>query len=1109
MPIVAGRRVVSGWWCDAAMVVLERPGATTRRRGDERGGGSTPYAVARAGRRDVVPVLDETQEVAAAHRSGRAVVLGAPGTGKTAVAVHAVLSRLREGAAPGSCLVLAASRGAAAQLRDRIAEVAPGAAERPLARTPSSLAFALLSAQATAEGLPAPRLLSGPEQDIVLRELLAGHAAGVGRPPAWPDGLGEALSRRGFRDELRDLLMRATERDLPPAGLAALGRRHRRPEWVAAAAVAEEYEDVTALATPGAYDPAAILGAAADAVERDDRLVADALPGLGFLVVDDAQELTPPAVRLLDRIATDGVDLLLIGDPDAATQTFRGADPRAFTALARGGPVHVLGRRWRQRGGPAAVTDRVATRVGVLGVAAHRRPDAAEAAAVPGAPEPGARVILARSAAEEARHVAAALREAHLLGGHAWSRMAVVVRSVDHAASLRRTLLGAGVPHLLVGAQEPLREQPVTEALLTLLQVALAVACEDPTPLAPEQVAGLLGSPVGGVDGMTLRRLRRVLRSLDHPPSAQRGTPGRSAEEALLAGLLGDPVLDGTGAAGAGPRRLARAIDAGARAARRKEGRWAPGVSAESVLWAVWDALGVAETWRRTALAGGSAGARADRDLDAVVALFDAAERYGDRLPGRGPEGFVAQVAVQDVAGDSLVVQAPTDDAVTVTTPQGAAGREWDLVVVAGVQDGVWPDLRLRGSILGSQDLVDRLAGRGGDPRAALAAVAHDEVRLFHVAVSRTRGDLIVTAVAGPDERPSPLLELVEPGATDPDRLVDAPPREPTLTGLVARLRRDVVLAPTEAERRAAARRLLLVADRGVAGAAPSSWWGLATWSDDRPRRREDSPVVVSPSHVESFGQCELRWLFQASGADPRLPGGADAVGSLVHALAAEVDNADPAALHGALDERWGSLGLPAGWAGERRRLLAHDMLDRLARYHAQSTAEGWQVVGREVPAAADLGPVHVRGRIDRLERGPDGSLRVVDLKTGSSKPTRGDLARHGQLGSYQTLVEAGGLAGTGSESLEACQVDGPAGAGTRSAGAALLQLGPAAASLKVDLQLQPPVNSDDDPEWAERLLRRTADGMAGSRFTARTGAWCRTCRFRGSCPASGDGEEI
>ncbi|MEP7160056.1 MAG: PD-(D/E)XK nuclease family protein [Dermatophilaceae bacterium] len=1086
--------------------------------------------------------LDPDERAVACHRGGRAVVLGAPGTGKTTAVLAAVFDRIDEGVSPDACLVLTPRRSAAAELRDRIATGLSRAATQPLARTPSSLAFALLSARAAAERMPEPRLLSGPEQDVILRELLAGHADGLGRRAAWPDRLAGALATRGFRGELRDLLMRATERDISPSELASLGRRLRRPEWVAAAAVAEEYEDVTALSSPGGYDPAAILGAAADALDADPDLLASVLPGLAVIVMDDAQELTPPGARLVARAASLGADLLLVGDPDAATHSFRGADPQLFTSMAGGGPTYVLRHRWRSSGEPAAVADRVAGRIGVHGSAAHRAPAPAQPEPLPAEAgvdaSPRARVLLASTAAEESRHVVQALRNAHLLHDLPWSHMAVIVRGGHRAGGLRRALCAAGVPHAVAGTQGPLREEPVVRALMLLLRVSLSVASSEaqpePEPLSSDEAYELLTSPLGGMDGLAVRRMRRALRraaaevqrrsmgsreattSLDVSPVAARG-----AQDVLVAGLLGDGVLDEIGAVGEAPRRLARALTAGARAARREGGRWDRGVSAHSVLWAIWEGLGVAETWRRTAVAGGSAGTWADRCLDAAVALFDAAARYVDRLPGRGPDGFWAHLESQDVAGDSLVVAAPADDAVTLTTPQGAAGREWDLVVVAGVQDGVWPDLRLRGSILGSQDLVEWASGRppGGPEsvRAAIAAVAHDETRLFHVAVTRTRGDLLVTAVAGAEDQPSPFLELVEAGATDPDRPADAAPREITLPGAVAELRRAVVLAATDAQRLAAARRLRLLDARGVRGAHPASWWGLADVSDDRPRRDGGDTLIVSPSHVEALQQCGLRWLFQTSGGDPRTGGGADAVGTLVHAIAAEVDNADPAALHIALDARWPSLGVPDGWVSERRRRLAHDMLSRLARYHAHADAAGWALVGREVTLRAQVGPVTVRGRVDRLERSADGSLRVVDLKTGSSKPRHTDIARHPQLGAYQAMVEEGELADSEASDDPSATL-GEQGSGevgrtrheaARSGGAALLQLGSAAATTKVDVQVQAALGSDEEPGWAHRLLADAADAMASSTFAASSGPWCRTCRFRASCPASADGKVI
>ena len=75
---------------------------------------------------------------------------------------------------------------------------------------------------------------------------------------------------------------------------------------------------------------------------------------------------------------------------------------------------------------------------------------------------------------------------------------------------------------------------------------------------------------------------------------------------------------------------------------------------------------------------------------------------------------FLDSLAGQEIAGDTLAERAPRGDAVAVLTAHRAKGLEWDLVVVAGVQEGSWPDLRQRGSLLGMDELVDVVAGRDG-----------------------------------------------------------------------------------------------------------------------------------------------------------------------------------------------------------------------------------------------------------------------------------------------------------------------------------------------------------------------------------------------------------
>ena len=1017
------------------------------------------------------PVLDASQQGVVEHRGPVLRVLGAPGTGLSTVAVEVVAQRVERGEATADgCLLLAPTRLAAARLRDAVTARLGGTTTTPLARTHQSLGFGILREAAALVGDPTPRLLSGPEQDVILGELLAGHAAGESEAPPWPASVHLALPTRTFRGELRDLLMRAVELGLDPEDLARLGRAHDRPEWVAAAHVLLEYDEVTALSAPGAFDPAWILGAAADHLEADPEALDRLRAGVRLVVVDDAQELTPAALRLLQVVvAGGGVDLVLLGDPDAATQTFRGADPRLFVTAWPDAPTRLLSTSYRCGGEVLVAATRVAAHVGVVGGAAHRR--------VAAAPHGGdVEAHLLRTAAQEASYVAGRLREAHLLDGVPWSRMAVVVRGGGRTATLRRVLRGAGVPVDTATADLPVRDEAAVRPFLTLLRCALDVVA-GAEQLDPADVVDVLTSPVGGADAVLLRRLRRSLRRLELDDGG-----GRPSDVLLAEAVLNPFPLDRVGPEAGPARRAHRVLAAAVDALRDGDG-------VEVVLWRMWSASGLAGPWRDAALGGGAGGGRADRDLDAVLGLFDAAARFVDRLPGASPADFLDHVLGQDVAGDTLVARAPAGESVALVTPAASAGLEWDLVVVAGVQEGVWPDLRLRGSLLGSTDLVDLVTGRGGDPRAARAQVRHDETRLFHVAVTRARHRLVVTAVRSEDEQPSPFLDVVDP--LPHARAFTDVARPLTLPGLVAELRRELA-GDDPGVRGAAVTALATLAAQGVPGADPAQWWALRDVSDDRPRRAPGVPVSVSPSTIDHFGRCRLQWVLRAAGGDGPSMGAQD-IGTLVHEVAHDLGDTDAATYAAELEARWGRLGLAPGWLSRRDLGRAQSMTTRLARYVGEADAAGWRKAASEERIRVALGRAVVAGQVDRVEVDAGGRVRVVDLKTGASKPTLDEVRRHGQLGAYQLAVEEGAFTQHGD----------------RSGGAALLQLGRAAAAKSTSLQLQPPLELDDEPAWARELVEEVADGMSGAVFAATPGSQCGTCQVKDSCPAYAEGRRL
>ncbi|WP_227994526.1 UrvD/REP family ATP-dependent DNA helicase [Luteimicrobium xylanilyticum] len=1079
------------------------------------------------------PAQTAALEAAAGLGAGEAlVVLGAPGTGKTTVAVEVAALALAQGAAPHEVLLLAPSRRAADSLRDVLTYRAASTLSAPLVRTAASAAFAVLCSRAEALGDPLPTLVSGPEQDLLLSELLAGHVAGAGVPLRLPPGLPEeVLGLRGFRQELRDLLMRAAEHDLLPSELAALGRLHDRPEWELAAQLYEEYLAVTALGTGtpdrGArVDPAVVVAEAADALRTWD---AD-LPGVPrprwrLVVVDDYQEATAATAALLEVLRDAGARLVLLGDPDVAVQTFRGASPALLgQAGARPGrgpgqvgafdarTVH-LGTAWRHPEGLRDVVTRVTAAIPTLGAAAHRR-------ATPGGPidgagrvgvdaEPVVDVATFVSGAEETAHVARVLRAEHLLRGTPWERMAVVARAGGQLAALRRGLLAAQVPVNLLGSDVPLRDEPAVRPLLEVVGVALDLEAAGGTdddaasPVDPDVVADLLTSPVGGLDVVGLRRLRRALRA------EERAGGGGRASDALLAEVVEHPSRAATlpATVRAPAERVARVVEAARVAARE------PDADAQSVLWAAWDATGLAERWQRLALEGGTAGARADRDLDAVLALFRAAETFVDRLPQAPARAFLDYLGSQDLPADTLAAQAVGAGSVSALTPAGAAGGEWDVVVVTSVQDGVWPDLRLRDSLLGSQALVEMLARRelggaeGETGAAARRAVLADELRAFAVAVSRARRRLVVTAVDDADERPSVFLDLVE---APPEEGRTPRRREASLDlrGLVASLRRDLVEGAVTADSAARGpgapdRTAALLADlarAGVSGADPAGWYGAGDVTSDAPLHPGEERVVVSPSRVELVDACALRWALEtAGGTAPDAT--VQTLGTLVHAVAEALPDGGHAALAAELDRRFPELGLKPGWPATQTRRRADAMVERLAGYLKDRTA-----LAVEVPFRVDVGErATLRGVIDRVEAtGDAGAVEVVDLKTGRNAPSKADTEQHAQLGAYQLAVELGGLDGSK-------QPEGGPGAdlpdGARPAGARLVYLG---TGRNAALRDQPALDEQPDGgAWAAELVDGVARTMAGSAFVAQENRLCGSCPVRRTCPAQPEGRQV
>ncbi|MCJ1688974.1 ATP-dependent DNA helicase [Rathayibacter sp. VKM Ac-2927] len=946
-------------------------------------------------------VLDASQRAVLALPDGRsAAVLGAPGSGKTRTIVELVAERVLErGYEPESIAVLAASRTAATALRDVLALRLGVPTRGPLARTATSLAFEAVTAAAKELGIDRPTLLTGGEQDVILSELLEGHLE-EGTGPRWPDEFSpEVLRLRTFRTELREFGMRATEHGLDTAAIRRLAVGADRGEWSAAAAVLEEFRDVVDWMAPQAgtkLDAAEFAAFAAETIR--DGGGGERIRALRLVVVDDMQEASESTVVLLRAVAARGVTVLAFGDPDVATSAYRGA---ASDTLGRFGPAIgvrdaetlVLGRVHRHGAALRALVSAATQRIGT---AAAGRQRAAEAPAdEEGAPTP-LLVLHAPTAAREAATVARLLRERRLRDDVPWRRMAVVVRSGAAVQPLLKALAVAEVPTRSVLAGRALRDDHAARALLVLIGVAVGER-----PLDAELAAELLLGPFGGVDRLGLRRLRLALRA------EELAGGGIRASDPLLVEALEAPGRFAT--IDSGPARQAERLAVTIDRVRRLHAEQG---SIEELLWSAWESSRVASSWRELALGTGLTAAEANRNLDGVVALFSAARRFVERAPGHSAIGFVTEILEAEVPEDTLAPRS-VEDAVLIGTPSSVVGLEFDVVVVARLQDGVWPNLRQRGSLLDPDGLIRHARGEGDLPLDSRKATLDDELRMFALAASRARRQLVLSAVAGEDETPSLFFRLTPP---DAPRLDAASAVPLTLRGAVAGLRRTAT-TPNSAEAPGAIRGLRALTLAEVPGADPASWYGVLEPSTTEPLFDLDDPerpVSVSPSRLEAFERSPLDWFVDAvSGSTTSTAMG---VGTLVHWVLENAASTEPEALWAELESRWPELVFESPWLGERQLRVTRRLVEGLAAYLADFERGGGAVLGREQQFEIDVPPARIRGSIDRVERAPDGSVVIVDLKTGRSTPRQADIAEHAQLGSYQLAVASGAIEAAGAD---------------------------------------------------------------------------------------------
>lgn len=1036
---------------------------------------------------------DGPQTRALTDDAGTVLVMGGPGTGRTSLCLEIAARHVASGGLLSGVLVLAQTRSSAQALRTALVRRLGGAHLEPQVMTVHALARRIVAS-------PSQRLLTAPEQEFRMRELLAARDMSD-----WPDELRTCAGTAQFASDVRVMAARLRQEGCDPQDLTDAGITWGVPEWRVLGPFLADYLDVLDL--EGSLDYAEAVHRARIALTRPGAAIA-VRSRIKLLICDDLTECDPSQIRLLAQIARCHVPCVLTADPDQTIYGFRGAAAERLDDVIDEFPdvsVHHLTTDYRNSQHIAEVVESLRTGMPVVPSSSRLRRRANHSIS---AKQGTVAALRGSSITRLVRNIAGTLRHGHVANGVAWRNMAVVTRHGGELGVIATILAAEGIPVQRSRDEYALSDIHAVTQILNALEIAVALASG--AQPSDRDVATLLSNPLAGIDRSVVHRLEtwcRLVRgvNVDWPlleelgvdptvtvaeeservDDVSRSEDANKGELATAREVYSVPP---------GLRALARPLAMMAQRVQRAADRLRAGATCHEALWALWHGSSWASSLRSRALAGDST---ADRDLDGLCSLFDMAESAQTMAGIAGGRRLIEVVRQEQIPADRARESDEDRDGVSVVTAHRVKGREFDIVAVCGLEEGNWPADNHTGSLV----RADRWSPDGLVAAPGWSENLRAETRLLLVACSRARQQLLLCSVESAEEgiRPSGLVTGLPHLEGNADSLNFA-----SLAELVGELRR-VIGDETESPLvRAEAQTLLddlrneeYQGRRLVPQADPETWWRQGA-----PRQADVAgEVELSASHIGELLTCPRRWFMtRRAGASSGSPLRAN-IGSLVHRICAE--HMDQWSLPDALadlEAAWPEIELSAEW--QRSAELA-DAKMAVQRFDGWLQSRHRQLIGTEVQVNGTIevpsGIARVRGSIDRLERDAEGACYVVDLKTGVSQTDETKQSHRLQIGVYQAVVASGGVEALGT---------------TMVSGAELVHLrigaGKGHTSPKIEYQsglVDVPWPDGSGPvdgcrNWIEASVDKALRIVTSGEYPAVANRGCGHCPARAGCPA-------
>ncbi len=592
---------------------------------------------------DLASQLNPRQLEAATDAGHALCILAGAGSGKTRVITCRIVDLVqRRGATPDQILAVTFTNKAAREMRERVEQQLPGAGRGLTVATFHSACARILREHGTRCGLsPAFTIYDEDESQRLVAQLL--EARGSSRQEAKP--IYRAIERaRNAGQSAND--MEVSDFDIP-------GRQARE--------LIGPYEN--ALRQADACDFAGLLLEVVRLLEAQGPEAKAICARYRHLLVDEYQDTNAVQARLVYALGGAAESVTVVGDDDQSIYAWRGASAdnlmRFLQTFTEARTVR-LEQNYRS----------TATILEAANAIIEKNPGRLEKRLfTEGVRGPPLRIVGCPDERSEA-HLIADTLERHRRDGVRLDQQAVLYRTNAQSRPIEDVLRRRRLPYRIVGGVHFYSRREVKD-LVAYLRLAL-------NPRSDVDLLRILNVPGRGIGDTTRLRLVRVAGGQQRP----------------VAELLRDETsLAGQGVKKAAARKLrgvAELLDDLAHEIRD--------LDADQAVRVVAMRSGLVEALEQETAAGGARGDEAAERLDNVGSLVSAAGDFVQEAREQGRAGdLVAFLEEAALATDTEAVDAGLDTSqgtITMMTLHAAKGLEFEAVVLAGLEEGLFPQGR-------------------------------------------------------------------------------------------------------------------------------------------------------------------------------------------------------------------------------------------------------------------------------------------------------------------------------------------------------------------------------------------------------------------------------